>query len=150
MGSELVSPASHLSYTEQFEEQFPYYLSIGMSYEQFWEGDCWLPKQYVEAYKLRVRRDNEQAWLIGRYVYDAICAVSPILHAFAKNGTQAHPYLERPYPSSMEEVREREIQRMKDAAEGFRALVEAKNAQLRLKEVGLDVNDRPVGDSGHD
>ena len=119
-----------------------------MTYEQYWEGDCWLPKYYREAYELKVRRDNQQAWLIGRYCYDAICAVSPILHAFAKQGTEAHPYLEQPYPSSMKEVKEREIQRMKDAAEGFRALVEAKNAQLRLKEVGQDVNrdDRPVTD----
>jgi hypothetical protein len=138
LGSELVSPASQLSYTEQFEEHFPYYLSIGMSYEQYWDGDCWLAKHYRDAHNLRIRRDNEQAWLMGRYVYDAICAVSPLLHAFAKNGTTAHPYLERPYPTSMQEVREREVQRLRDAAEGFRAFVEAKNAQLRSKEVNPD------------
>lgn len=140
MGGELVSPASHLSYTEQFEEQFPYYLSIGMSYEQYWEGDCWLPKYYREAYELKIRRENAQAWLTGRYVYDAMCAVSPILHAFAKQGTQAHPYLEKPYPATEQEAKEREIQKLKDAAEGFRALVEAKNAQLRLKEVEHDAD----------
>lgn len=138
MGSELVSPASHFSYTEQFEAQCPYYLSIGMTYEQYWDGDCWLTKYYREADKLRMRRDNQQAWLIGRYVYDAVCAVSPVLHAFAKNGTTPHPYLEKPYPSSKEEAREREVQRLKDAAEGFRAFVEAKNAQLRSKEVTGD------------
>ena len=146
MGGELVSPASHISYTEQFEEQFPYYLSVGMTYEQFWDGDCWLAKDYREAFKLRTRRDNEHAWLIGRYVYDALCAVSPLLHAFAKNGTTAQPYLERPYPSSMEEVREREVQRLKDAAEGFRAFVEAKNAQLRSKEVNPDAEHRSITD----
>ena len=140
MGSELVSPASHSSYTEQFEEQFPYYLSIGMTYEQFWDGDCWLVKWYRKAHALRAKRDNEQAWLIGRYVYDAVCAASPLLHAFAKSGTTANPYLEKPYPSSMEEVREREIQKLKDAAVGFRAFVEAKNAQLRSKEVEHDGN----------
>lgn len=118
-----------------------------MSYEQYWEGDCWLPKYYREAHVLRIKRNNEQAWLIGRYVYDAVCAASPLLHAFAKQGTQAHPYLEKPYPSSMKEAREREIQKVKDAAEGFRALVEAKNAQLRLKEVEHNANQhRPVTD----
>ena len=147
MGSELVSPASLLSYTEQFEEQFPFYLSIGMSYEQFWEGDCWLTKDYREANQLRIRRDNELAWLTGRYVYDAMCAASPLFHAFAKQGTTAHPYLEKPYPSSMAEAREREIQKLKDAAEGFRAFVEAKNAQLRSKEVEHDADEhRPVTD----
>lgn len=148
MGGELVSPASPRSYTEQFEEQFPYYLSIGMTYEQYWEGDCELPKHYRKAHELRLKRDNEQAWLVGRYVYDAVCAASPLLHALAKNGTQAHPYLERPYPSSIEEAREREIQKLKDAAEGFRAFVEAKNAQLkRSKEVEHDANEhRPITD----
>lgn len=147
MGGELVSPASHSTYTEQFEEHFPYYLSIGMTYEQFWDGDCWLAKSYRDAHNLRIKRENEMAWLQGRYVYDAICAVSPLLHAFAKNGTTAHPYLERPYPSSMEEVREREVQRLRDAADNFRAFVEAKNAQLRSKEVNSDANEhRPITD----
>ena len=147
MGGELVSPASHSSYTEIFEEQCPFYISIGMSYEQYWDGDCWMAKDYREAHKLRQKRDNELAWLIGRYVYDAQCAVSPLLHAFAKNGTTAHPYLERPYPSSMEEVREREIERLKNAADGFRAFVEAKNAQIRSKEVKHDANEhRPTTD----
>ena len=147
MGGELVSSTPRVTYTEQFEEQFPYYLSIGMSYEQFWEGDCWLPKYYREAHKSRIKRDNEQAWLIGRYVYDAVCAASPLLHALAKKGTEAHPYLEKPYPSSMEEAREREIEKLKEAAEGFRAFVEAKNAQLRSKEVDNDANEyRPITD----
>ena len=148
MGSELVNHASHLSYTEQFEKQFPYYLSIGMSYEQFWDCDCWLTKDYRDAHQLRLKRDNDQAWLIGRYVYDAVCAASPLLHALAKRGTEAHPYLEKPYPSSVKEAREREIEKLKEAADGFRAFVEAKNAQLRSKEVEHDVrgNDRPVAD----
>lgn len=141
MGVELVRSTPQVTYTEQFEEHFPYYLSIGMSYEQFWDGDCWLTKYYRDAHKLRVKRDNEHAWLIGRYVYDAVCAVSPLLHAFAKNGTKPHPYLERPYPSSMEEAREREIQKLKEAAEGFRAFVEAKNAQLRSREVDNNANE---------
>ena len=147
MGGELVSSTSQSSYTELFEEQFPHYLSIGMSYEQYWDCDCWLAKSYREAHKLRIKRDNEQAWLIGRYVYDAVCAVSPLLHAFAKNGTTAHPYLERPYPSSVEEMRDREIEKLKDAAVGFRAFVEAKNAQLRSKEVEHDGDHRPVTNS---
>ena len=65
----------------------------------------------------------------------------------AKKGTEAHPYLEKPYPSSMEEAREREIEKLKEAAEGFRAFVEAKIAQLRSKEVDNDANEyRPITD----
>lgn len=36
-------------------------------------------------------------WLQGRYVYEAIQNLSPILHAFAKKGTKAEPYRNEPY-----------------------------------------------------
>lgn len=77
---------------------FPYYLSIGMTEEQYWEGDCVLPKYYRQAEELRQERVNQESWLQGMYVYDAIARVSPILHAFAKKGTKAQPYVEEPYP----------------------------------------------------
>ena len=64
-------------------------------------------------------------------MYDALCAVSPLLHAFAKNGTQAVPYLSEPYPSSKEELDERTKRQIREAAEGFRALVAMKNAKRR-------------------
>lgn len=44
----------------------------------------------------------------GRYVYEAIADLSPILHAFAKEGTQAKAYLEEPFPLTQEEAKERE------------------------------------------
>ena len=145
MGSELVSPASPLSYTEQFEEVFPYYLSIGMTYEQFWEGEPNLPKYYREAHLMKRKRENIQAWRIGRYVYDALCSVSPLLHAFARNGTTAYPYVDRPYPITQAEAKEREIEKMKESAENFRRLVSEKNA--RLREVNKNANnDRPITD----
>ncbi len=147
MGSELVSPASPLTYTEQFEEIFPYYLSIGMTYEQFWEGECDLPIYYRKAHKLKLKHQNEESWLIGRYVYDAICAASPILHAFARYGTKPNPYLKEPYPSDYEEYENRKMKEMKEAAENFRALVDAKNAQLHKQEVNSHANDdRPITD----
>src|SRR5690606_30168374 len=101
MGSELVnSSIPPFSYTEVFKEHFPYYLSIGMSYEQFWYEDCELAKFYREADKIRAERKNEELWLQGMYIYDALCRVSPVLHAFAKNGTKPVDYLDKPYPLS--------------------------------------------------
>lgn len=76
---------------------FPYYLSIGMSREEFWEQDVELAKFYREADRLRQQRQNQAAWLQGLYVYEAICDAAPILHAFAKKGTKPVPYREAPY-----------------------------------------------------
>ena len=85
------------SYTSKFYEVFPFYLSIGMTPEQFWDGDCTLVKYYRKAYELQRKRKNEDLWLQGMYIYEALCDVSPILQAFAKKGTKAHPYPDHPY-----------------------------------------------------
>ena len=99
MGGERKSRSvPHLSYAEVFYKQFPYYLSIGMTEEQYWDRDSTLVKYYREAENLRKERFNQEAWLQGMYVYDAIARVSPILHAFAKKGTKAQPYVDEPYP----------------------------------------------------
>lgn len=63
---------------------------------------------YEEAHQLKERRENYNLWLQGRYVYEAVGAISPILQAFAKEGTTAKPYLEEPFPLSKEEMEERE------------------------------------------
>jgi hypothetical protein len=68
-----------------------------MTYEQYWCGDCTLPIYYRKAHEMRVDHENYSAWLQGMYVYDAIAAISPVLHAFAKKGTKAQPYLPEPY-----------------------------------------------------
>lgn len=95
MGNELVSDSqphrggeskgfAALSYTEVFYNHLPYYLAIGMTPEQFWDGDCRLTESYRRADELKQRRRNQDLWLQGMYFYEALCDVSPILQAFAK------------------------------------------------------------------
>ena len=85
-----------------FHEAFPYYLSIGMTYEQYWEMDSSLVIAYRKAERIRAQRSNFDAWLAGRYMYDALCCASPIFHDLARPGTKARPYLEKPYELEME------------------------------------------------
>ena len=98
-----------LTYTEQFQEVFPYYLSIGMTAEQFWDDDSTLVKYYRKADELRNERMNQELWLQGMYIYEALCDVSPIFHAMAKKGTKPHPYPDKPY-SITEKQRKRELE----------------------------------------
>ena len=104
-GSERKGSFPYFTYTEKFYEMFPYYLSIGMTYEQYWEGDCDLVKYYRQAEEIRNEKRNQELWLQGMYVYEAICDVSPILHAFAKKGSKPHPYPTKPYAISEKQVR---------------------------------------------
>ena len=101
MGDSLEEPNKEnelTSYTKIFEETCPIYMSIGMSYEQFWYEDCWVAKAYLKAYKLKKEQLNEQFWLQGMYIYEALVDVSPILHAFSKKGTKPLEYPKEPYP----------------------------------------------------
>lgn len=69
-----------------------------MTEEQYWDRDCCLVKFYREAEEIRKERFNQEAWLQGMYFYDALARIAPILHAFAKKGTKAQPYVEEAYP----------------------------------------------------
>lgn len=103
------SVRSLFTYTEQFYEKFPYYLSIGMTYEQYWNGDPNLVKYYRQADELKTDKKNQELWLQGMYIYEALCDVSPILQAMAKKGTKAHPYSDKPYAIT-EKQRRRELE----------------------------------------
>ena len=85
------------SLTKTFEKACPIYMSYGMSYHDFWYGPAFMTTFYKDAYKLRVRQQDENNWMLGMYVYEAILNCSPVLHAFSKKGTKPLPYPEKPY-----------------------------------------------------
>ena len=124
-GSEHNSSLPHFTYTERFYEMFPYYLSIGMTPEQYWDGDCTLVKYYRKAEELRNEKRNQELWLQGMYIYEAICDVSPILHAFAKKGAKPHPYPSKPYAISEKQVKQEREERERKLAEKGKRFMEA-------------------------
>ena len=77
-----------------------------MTPEQYWDGDPSLPKYYRKAYELQRKRTNEDLWLQGMYIYEALCDVSPVMNAFAKRGTKPHPYSDRPYSITRDDRKE--------------------------------------------
>jgi hypothetical protein len=118
LGSELVSDSSPreggesggsaaLSYTEVFYKHLPYYLAIGMPNDLYWNGDCRLTESYRQAEEIRQRQKNQEMWLQGMYIYEALCDVSPILQAFAKKGTKPVPYSSEPYAITQKQVEEK-------------------------------------------
>lgn len=112
-------------YEDAFIQQFPYYLSIGMTDKQYWDGDCALVKYYREAEKLRRERVNQEAWLQGMYIYDGLSRISPILQAFAKKGTKAQPYVEQPYPLTRKRAEEIEEKKEQEKAnKGLRYMMD--------------------------
>lgn len=124
-GSERDSSLPIFTYTERFREQFPYYLSIGMTPEQYWDGDPEWARAFRKADEMRMERKNQELWLQGMYFYEAICDASPILHDFAKRGTKPHPYVEKPYPISEKQHKRDEVDKEKAKFDKGKKLMEA-------------------------
>lgn len=111
------------TYYEIFCELFPYYLSIGMTEEQYWDKDCCLAKYYREAAMLDSKRHNQRAWLQGKYIYEALAALYPLFNPFSE--AKPEPYLSEPFPMTEKELREAEEREEKRAMEAQRARMEA-------------------------
>lgn len=108
-------PSPPLSYTEVFEEQFPYYLSIGMTPDLYWNGDPTLCKAYRKADILRQERINHEKWLQGAYIYEALCQASPLLNGMSKR-TKPFPYPKKPYDLKLPTKKKTEIEKENEEA----------------------------------
>ena len=120
------------SYGKIFEQLCPYYMSIGMSYDDFWNGDVSMVKAYRLASELRDKRMNQELWLQGRYIYDALCSVSPLFR-FSTKAQRSEPYVNEPYPITAAEVREREERKAREEEERFKAEFALYVERLRKK-----------------
>lgn len=124
------------SYREKFEELFPYYLSLGMTEEQYWDRDCRLVIAYRKADELRMSRKNQEMWLQGAYIYEALTRVSPLLHAFAKKGTKPVPYLVEPFAITEKQAEYQQEEKDKKTYDKGKALMEGFMAKHNKKFEG--------------
>lgn len=121
------------SYREKFEELFPYYLSLGMTEEQYWDRDSQLVVYYRKAEELRTSRTNQELWVQGAYFYEAITRASPLLHAFAKKGTKPVPYLAEPFAISEKQAEYQQEEKEKKVYDKGKALMEGFMAKHNKK-----------------
>ena len=108
------------SYTEVFEEAFSFYLAIGMSSAEYWEGDPSLTRYFRKAYKIKQDENNKNAWLQGVYIYDAVSTA--LYNALRGKNSQAAEYAKQPYDfknrekTEFEKAREVEVEQQKALA----------------------------------
>lgn len=86
-----------MSMTETAQKVFPYYLSIGCTYETFWNAPAWVIASYRNADVYRRERENYNAWLQGLYVYRGVkSAVDTFAWGFGgKKGQRPDGYPEQ-------------------------------------------------------
>lgn len=71
-------------------------MAMGMSYEEFWDGDVQMAVYYRKAWKLKQKHEDEVAWLTGLYVYNTLLSVYPVLNPMAGKNAKLRPYPELP------------------------------------------------------
>jgi hypothetical protein len=104
-----------------------------MTLEQYWDGDPMLAKYYRKANEFRRKRRNEELWLQGMYIYEALCDVAPVLHAFAKRGTKPVPYPDHPYALTVNDREEEKKLKEKREREKAKRYMEAKMATINKR-----------------
>lgn len=161
MDSELVSdsefygegggtpPSRSSTYTQYFERLFPFYLSLGMTYELYWDDDPWLVKAYRKAWELKQETVNQNLWLQGMYIYEALCCVAPIIRAFSKV-KKPLPYRSEPYELKNEVSEVRKELRMQKNDDMAKSALEAFALRFnkRFQEKGGAMNGGQRGDTG--
>ena len=105
------SPASSTTVIDYLEQLCDYALSIGMSYNEYWYGDPHILVNYVHAEEIRQKRKNNEMWIQGAYIYEAIGNLAPILNAFSKDN-RAKPYRKQPIALTEKEQEEQRIGRI--------------------------------------
>lgn len=93
-------------------------MAMGMTYEEYWDGDNDLCKYYRKAEEIRTERRNQELWLQGAYIYEALMDVSPAFRAFSKSRPQ--PYRKKPFAithrQQVEEENRKKLEASADAA----------------------------------
>lgn len=108
---------------------------MGMTESQFWDEDPRLAKFYSQAYKLKRKIENEQAWLEGLYNLDAFAVV--LANAFSKRGAKQEKYLERPidmFPLTEEERQLRLQEENKRMTDALKAMQRSQRTKKKPKK----------------
>lgn len=133
---EITSPTK--TFTEYFDEVFPAYLAMGMTWSQFWEDEPKLAIAYRKADVIRKRRKNEELWLQGLYVAESL--KSTVGNMFSKNAK--HQYPEEPFPITVDEQKERREREEKARLERMKAAFIAKSLRMNTKLGGRPNDER--------
>lgn len=128
---------------------------MGMTYDEYWDGEVGMKTAYREAYRMRVEHDMRIAdrnnWYMGQYIMDVLNGM-PLLVAGlnVKRGANLPPYPDKPYYERLDEQKKeeerakREEDQTKLAIAMFQAGIERFNRNL-LKRQAEEAKARESG-----
>ena len=103
-------------------------MSIGMTYDEFWNQDVAMVRAFRKSYELKRRQQNENLWMQGLYIRDAL--LSTVGNMFAGKGATPIEYPAEPYPVTAEQVAEKEAAENRKMEERMKADMMAMAARM--------------------
>ena len=117
-------PSEDISISEFFIRMFPYYMNMGMSYNEYWHGPAWLVKAYREAYETRLKNEEWARHRQGMYYLQALKVA---LSGFNKDKSKSEKYPEEPWPMTEKEAKEQEKRKEERNFKEFLSQLEAES-----------------------
>ena len=132
------------SYGDIFDELFPHYLLMGMTPEQYWDGESWLKPAFRKAYSLRIENEQRLAdrnnWYMGQYMISVLQAVPLLVGGLnVKSSTKLPNYPDKPFFEKFEDQRnedkrkKREENQQQIAMAMFQAFTNKFNANIQRR-----------------
>lgn len=125
---------------------------MGMSYDEFWNKDVSLAWAYRRADQIKRERRNEELWLQGMYIYEALLDVAPVIRTtFSKTPPKPIEYRKKPYPLTKEAAQRENVQAQNSKIESMIKFFQAESALNKIheeqrKEAGNDGDDERNAD----
>ena len=142
----------HRSYGDIFDELFPHYLLMGMTPEQYWDGESGLKKAYRKMYQIKVENEQRLAdrnnWYMGQYILQVLHSV-PLLVAGlnVKSSTRLPQYPDKPFLDQAELLKKEEDRkkREEDQSKLAMALFQAMTNKFNKR---FEKEQKPQADTG--
>ena len=83
-----------------------------MSADEYWYGPPALVLAYADAYKLKMRYDNQLSWLQGAYFHHAVMVA--LSNGFGKKGGKKEKYPSEPFDLGMDTEMEKEMKAQRE------------------------------------
>ena len=133
-------------YGDMFDEALPHYLAMGMTWDEFWDGEYGMKKACRKAYQIRMENEQRIAdrnnWYMGQYIINVLQAVPLFVAGFNTKGVNLPDYPDKPYYERFDEQKKEETRKRHEEDQSklamamFQAMASKlnKNIERRLEQ----------------
>ncbi len=134
-------------YGDMFDEALPHYLAMGMTWDEYWDGEYGTKKACRKAFQIRIENEQRLAdrnnWYMGQYIMAAIQATPLLVPGVnMRKGATNPDYPDKPFLEKLEEQKKEENRKRREEDQSklamamFQAMASKlnKNIERRLEQ----------------